>query len=93
MSQTLFIIVAAVVILVAALVILTILGTGLTPVATLADARANCGFTGRSLCETTGSLPYNWDLPAYNVNGKIQSCAQLCGPAPCVDKEWVYSEC
>lgn len=95
MSQTLYIIIAAVVILVAALIILTILGTGLTPVASLADARANCGVTGKSLCETTGSLPFNWNSPAYNINGRIQSCAELCGAEPCnyVNKEWTSAVC
>jgi hypothetical protein len=78
MSTTLVIIVSAVVILVTALVLLTIFGTGIAPVGSLAEARNNCELQGRQLCITTGQLPPTWTLKTMNLNGVMTSCDDVC---------------
>jgi hypothetical protein len=92
MSMTLTIIVAAVVILVTALVLLTMLGGSITPLASLTDARNTCKMAGKPLCETTGGLPPTWDIPSFSINNVIKKCSDtdVCGPASvvCVNKEW-----
>jgi hypothetical protein len=99
MSMTLTIIVAAVVILVTALVLLTIFGTGITPISTLSEARNSCGLQGKQLCLSTGNLPPTWSLKTVNVAGEMKSCNEICGDNVChVDeitgeKSWVSAQC
>ena len=100
MSTTLVIIVAAVVILVTALVILTIFGTGIAPISSLAEARTQCTLQGKQLCITTGVLPPTWDMKSMNVGGEMKSCGELCdtGINACHtmddgEKKWTSTYC
>lgn len=83
MSMTLTIIVAAVVILVTALVLLTIFGTGITPVASIAEAKAQCTFQAETLCKTTGTHPPTWNMKTMNVGGELKSCEEVCIAGGC----------
>jgi hypothetical protein len=89
MSQTLVIIVAAVVVLVTALILLTIFGTGMAPISTLSEARNSCRLQGESICKSTGQLPPTWDLQTIKVGGELLSCNQICSP----NKPLTESDC
>ncbi len=84
MSQTLVIIVAAVVILVTALVLLTIFSGSLTPIASISQLQAQCETAGDQSCALTGQLPPTWDAKIYIVNNEQKSCSDLCENA-CVE--------
>jgi len=79
LSQTIYLIVVAIVILIVALVLLTIFGGGIRQVASLTDARVQCGLEGSSSCAAIGSLPTTWNVVMWNVQseGKTMSCAQI----------------
>ncbi|MFH1337740.1 MAG: hypothetical protein ABIH55_02600 [Nanoarchaeota archaeon] len=78
LSQTLYLVVVAVVILIVALVLLTIFGAGLGGVVELSEAQGFCGTEGATSCKATGGLPINWNLPAYNVEEEgMLSCKTI----------------
>jgi hypothetical protein len=78
MSQTLVIIVAAVVILVTALVLLTIFGSGIAPVASITEVRNNCQTIGDASCSATGQLPPTWNAKIYKVGDLVRACSDVC---------------
>lgn len=92
-SQTLWIVISAVVIIVVALVILTIFGTNIRTVTSLAEVDSLCS----SLCQVTcggrtsgTALVITWSVPMYQVTGetRLYSCAERlktdcrCGAGP-----------
>ncbi len=88
-SETLWIIVAAIVIMVTALVVLTIFSSGISNFTTLSQAAAFCETQGRASCGATGQLPPSWGAQTVKVNGVPDSCSgvtkkNVCGefPAP-----------
>lgn len=83
MSQTLYIIVAAVVILVSALVILTVFGSGINPLASISSAESSCMINAKSTCDLTGQLPMTWESNTVNDGGKPTSCSEVLGCNSC----------
>jgi hypothetical protein len=75
LSTVLTIVIAAVVILVAALVILTIFIQGTSPLASLAEAKNFCRTQATPICETTGNMPFTWDIPSVSVGGVLKACS------------------
>jgi hypothetical protein len=75
-TQTLWIVIALVVLIVAALVVLTIFSTGVQNVASLTQAKAVCGAQGRASCTAAGSLPITWGVPNIRIqeNNGVYSC-------------------
>jgi len=95
LSTTILIVITAVVILVAALVILTIFGTGMQTVGTVAQAQSMC------VNEAAISCPIGWPPATWNIqtkrmpNGNTYSCSQLV-TCPCengkLTKECTYNQ-
>ena len=79
MTQTLQLVVAAIVVLIVALVLLTIFSGGIRQVATMTEARALCGTEGATTCATAGSLPVSWSVAMWYVQaeGRTVSCLEL----------------
>ena len=77
MSHTLVIVVSAIVILVAALVIITIFGSGVQQVASLAQAEAFCKTSAESSCKTTGMMPPTWNAPTVKYNDQLMACGSI----------------
>ncbi|MBU0898659.1 MAG: hypothetical protein KKB03_04120 [Nanoarchaeota archaeon] len=78
LSQTLYLVVVAVVILIVALVLLTIFSVGLGGVVELSKAQGFCGTEGATSCKATGGLPVDWIVPKYNVEGTgLVPCATI----------------
>lgn len=78
-SQTLWIVITAVVIIVVALVMLTIFGTNIRTVASIADARSVCLQTCAVSCATgviKDSVPPMWYVKTVNYNG-LKSCYEI----------------
>ena len=73
MSTTLVLVVGAVVILVTALVLLTIFGSGITPLGSLSNFQNQCRISGESSCETTKQLPLTWSI-SVSVGDSKESC-------------------
>ena len=90
MSMTLTIIVAAVVILVTALVLLTIFGGGMIPIASLAEAETHCGIIGDASCRATGQLPPTWWANTIKLDNKMTSCGEVCSEQSCTKDNGGY---
>lgn len=93
MSNTLYLVVAAVVIVVTAVVVLAIF-LNVIPIATgLTEAKAICQTQAVTACSTFGELPPTWNVQSMNVigaDGKVnkQSCKQIvAGPCECKKEE------
>ena len=67
MNITLTVVVAAIVILITALVVITIFGTSMTQVGTIAQAKAYCETTCQASCSATGAKPVTWDVPNVRI--------------------------
>ncbi|MBU0953637.1 MAG: hypothetical protein KKA90_04455 [Nanoarchaeota archaeon] len=78
-SQTLWIIVAAIVIMVTALVVLTIFGAGITPVTNLTSAKSSCVAQFEISCVATGTnTPPGWTASTLKLpDGSVTSCSKL----------------
>jgi hypothetical protein len=76
MNITLTVVVAAIVILITALVVITIFGSGMTNVGTMAQAKAFCETQCRTTCEITGNPPTTWNVPNVRIEGQTD-------PVPC----------
>ena len=93
MSQTLYIVVAAIVILVAALVIITIFAGGVSKFSTLADATSYCNNIAIPLCSLSGDdAAIKIQLRNVNVeiDGNPSNCEVAtsgCGCEP-ANKKW-----
>ncbi len=77
MSHTLVIVVSAIVILVAALVIITIFGSGVQQVASLAQAEAICRASAESSCKSANTMPPTWYAPTVKYNDKLIACGNI----------------
>jgi hypothetical protein len=85
-SATLIIIVTAIVILIAALVVLTIFGSGITPIVDLTAQKNICLQQAGVTCQTTKQMPPTWNAQVqYTKDGKIEqgSCASITGCSGC----------
>lgn len=80
LSNTLWIVITAVIIIVIALVLLTIFARGITPISSLADFRQQCEVTASLSCRTTGFLPMNWNTQVL-IGDEPSSCAAQFGNA------------
>ena len=85
MTMTLTIIVAAVVILVTALVILTIFGSGIANVSSLAEAKVHCQTVGQASCSITGSVPPTWMANTVKQGNVMKSCSEICTASTCTE--------
>jgi hypothetical protein len=87
LSETMYIIIAVIVILIVALVVLTIFSNVPTSVSTIADARNNCRLTAESSCAATGTLPVTWSTPSHRTDQGIIACSdsRLLGPSCACD--------
>jgi len=92
LSQTLYLIVVAVVLLVLALVLLSIFGGGIAPIVNLSDAKSICATEASASCAATHSLPPTWTaktkftkLNSADANADWYSCLDLgvTAPVPC----------
>lgn len=75
LSNTLWIVITAVIIIVIALVLLTIFGQGIAPVSTLVEFTQQCRTTATISCQTTGLLPLNWDSEV-TIGGTLTTCRE-----------------
>ncbi|MBU0953635.1 MAG: hypothetical protein KKA90_04445 [Nanoarchaeota archaeon] len=82
-TQTLWIIVAAIVIMVTALVVLTIFGTSIVDFTSLGEASAFCQTQAASTCEAAKALPPTWHADTVSVNGEPTSCFATTNIAEC----------
>jgi len=90
-SAVVWLIVVIIVMLVAALVILSMFGGAITPVASLADAKNICLTACRPFCDTVASgekaktkIPIpTWNTPTMSVGGEAKSCRDLVGGDTC----------
>lgn len=81
MSNTLYLVVAAVVILVTAVVVLAIFFQGVTPATGITSAKSLCMTEATMSCATYGKMPPTWNIQNRKVteNGKTvdMSCSQV----------------
>ena len=74
MNITLTVVVAAIVILITALVVITIFGSGIANVGTLAEAKTVCKTTYETTCRTSNVKPQIWNV---NQNGEPKTCDSI----------------
>lgn len=81
MSQTLYLVVAAMVILVTAVVVIAIFFRGVGPATGIAEAKALCMTQATTACLTFDQMPPIWNVQNIKVTGETseQSCAQVVG--------------
>ncbi|MFH1444955.1 MAG: hypothetical protein ABIF08_00555 [Nanoarchaeota archaeon] len=79
LSQTLYLIVAAIIILIVALVLLTMFGGTMQHVGSFAQAKSICEQEASFTCKTTGTLPSSWSIITLDVAGEQVSCATIPG--------------
>lgn len=81
MSQTLYLVVAVVVILVTAVIILAIFWQGVTPAMGIAEAKSICQTQAAVSCATFVQMPPTWSVDNMRVSGdgkaETKSCAQI----------------
>jgi len=86
LSQTLYLVVVAVVILIVALVLLTIFGSGIGGIMQLTEAQSYCGTEGSTSCKASNNLPIDWNIPKYNVEDTgMLSCKDIYNCNTCED--------
>ncbi len=87
MSQTLVLVVAAVVILVTALVVLVMFQQGIQPAVGLTEAKSLCQTHATTSCTAFGQMPPTWNVENMRVvrDGKPQtvSCSSIEGLTNC----------
>jgi len=86
MNTSLEIVVVAIILLVVALVLLTIFGSGITPIANLTSFQNSCRTTGKVSCEGGGIQPVTW-AQQVTIGNVPKSCENLmpwntCCPTP-----------
>jgi hypothetical protein len=78
MNITLTVVVAAIVILITALVVITIFGSGISQVGSIAQANSVCRTQCEASCKATGSPPITWTAPTVkDADGNLKSCAEI----------------
>jgi hypothetical protein len=80
MNITLTVVVTAIVVLIVALVVITIFGSSIANVATIADAKSFCRSQGVVSCQVAGTVPATWDTATVRVNGVLMKCSTLTCP-------------
>ncbi len=87
MSQTLYIVVAAIVILVTAVVVLVIFQLGMQPAVGLTEAKSLCLTQATLSCKTYNKMPPTWNVPnvKVTVGGKTETkaCSAIEGLGSC----------
>ena len=77
-SQTLYLIVVAVVLIVVALVLLTIFSGGIQTVVEFSEAQNLCSTTAGTSCKTGAGLPVDWTIPKHVVKDRgLMSCKMI----------------
>ena len=84
LSQTIYLVVVAIVILIVALVLLTIFGGGMANITSITQAENICRQKAATSCSATqmidgGQMPVDWNVPFYEG----QSCKALIGDVDC----------
>ncbi len=80
MNITLTVVVAAIVILITALVVITIFGSGMTNVGSMAELESFCKTQCETSCRTTGQPPVTWNVNnVQDKNGQLTSCGAALG--------------
>lgn len=82
MNTSLEIVVMAIILLVVALVLLTIFGSGITPVANLTSFQNSCRISGKVSCEGGGIQPVTW-AQQVTIGNVAKSCENLMAWATC----------
>ncbi len=92
MSQTMWIVIGALVILVVALVVLTIFTGGVGKAGALSKFRENCELQYRSSCSSLCTMPITWTIPVLvkegSQAGQMKSCDQELQGKNCQDPEF-----
>lgn len=83
LSETMYIIIAVIVILIVALVVLTIFRIVPTGISSIAEARSNCQITAQSTCVATGTLPSSWNFADKQTDQGLLSCRDLLPSCSC----------
>lgn len=83
MSDTLAVVVAAIVILITALVIITIFSGSISPVGGIVEARSNCKIQAQTSCAAAGQLPETWNTPTHRVDQVTYPCSRLVACTRC----------
>ncbi len=84
-TNTMWVVIASLVILIVALVVLTIFSGGLRPIQPLTSFAGNCQVQARTSCQSIGILPVNWEIPVPVNDGgqqKLMSCRQAVSGSP-----------
>lgn len=84
-SQTLWIIVGAIVVLVIGLVVITIFSTGIMNFSSITEATSYCAMQGKVSCDTTNNLPPIWTTANMRIAGQDaqESCSSVLGCSSC----------
>jgi hypothetical protein len=94
MSQTLYIVVAAIVVLVAALVVITILAGGVQQVASITQAQALCQTSAAASCSTANAMPPTWNSDTVRIgDGAPTSCSEVEGLGGCTCDNYQLANC
>ena len=85
MSETLMIVVSAIIILIVALVLITMFSSSITPLGNLAQAKNNCMVQAKSTCASTGALPVTWAVQSVKTSDSdaLLSCKSLWSDCDC----------
>ena len=87
MTNTLYLVVAAVVILVTAVVVLTIFWQGMFPAVGLTEAKSLCLTQAQISCKTFQQMPPTWNVPNVKVRvgdtTETKACSQIKGLSSC----------
>ena len=75
MNTTMSIVVVIIVLLITALVVVTVFGNSLLPVADFGTQRNLCSQQGAASCATTGNLPPTWGAPLTYTQGGVKITA------------------
>ena len=92
MSQTLYIVVAAVVILVAALVVITIFAGGVSKFNTVLEARGYCSTIAQPICsisDNEAAVVAQLQNIKIDIAGSPSNCQIAVGSCSCMSKVWV----
>ncbi len=92
MSQTMWIVIGALVILVVALVVLTIFTGGVGKAGALSRFRENCQLQWKSSCSSLCAMPITWTIPVLvkegDQAGQMKSCDQELPGTNCQGSEF-----
>ncbi len=86
LSETMYIIIAVIVILIVALVVLTIFRVVPTGISSIAEARSNCQITAQSTCAAIGTLPATWSSADKQTDQGLLSCRDLLSTCACSNR-------